>query len=79
LQTRPLPSEPTASRSGIVFLFEGEALTEAWLTSTKIEEQATGEQIQQMLQELQVQSVRTASVAIALPLSAALAEEIQDG
>ena len=53
LQTRPLHSEPSASRSAIVFFFEGEALGEASLTSTKIEEQATGEQIQQLLQELQ--------------------------
>ena len=53
LQTRPLHSEPNASRSAIVFFFEGEALGEASLTSTKIEEQATDEQVQQILQELQ--------------------------
>ena len=53
MQTRPLHSEPNASRSAIVFFFEGEALGEASLTSTKIEEQATDEQIQQLLQELQ--------------------------
>ena len=53
MQTRPLQSEPSASRSAIVFFFEGEALGEASLTSTKIEEQASGEQIQQILQELQ--------------------------
>ena len=53
LQTRPLHSEPGASRSAIVFFFEGEALGEASLTSTKIEEQASDEQIQQILQELQ--------------------------
>ena len=53
LQTRPLQSEPSASRSAIVFFFEGEALGEASLTSTKIEEQATDEQFQQLLQELQ--------------------------
>jgi hypothetical protein len=48
-----LHSEPIASRSGAIFFFEGEALTEASLTSTKLEEQSTGGQIQQMLQELQ--------------------------
>src|SRR3984885_12114520 len=53
LQTRPLHSEPSASRSAIVFFFEGEALGEASLTATKIDEQATDEQIQQILQELQ--------------------------
>jgi two-component system, chemotaxis family, CheB/CheR fusion protein len=53
LQTRPLHSEPHAGRSAIVFFFEGEALGEASLTSAKIEEQATDEQIQQILQELQ--------------------------
>ena len=53
LQTRPLHTEPAASRSAIVFFFEGEALGEASLTSTKIEEQATDEQTQQILQELQ--------------------------
>jgi two-component system CheB/CheR fusion protein len=53
LQTRPLHSEPGASRSAIVFFFEGEALGEASLTSTKIEEQATDEHVQQLLQELQ--------------------------
>jgi two-component system, chemotaxis family, CheB/CheR fusion protein len=36
LQTRPLHSEPNASRSAIVFFFEGEALGEASLTSTKL-------------------------------------------
>ncbi len=36
-----------------MFFFEGEALGEASLTSTKIEEQATDEQVQQILQELQ--------------------------
>ena len=54
LQTRPLYSEPSASRTAIVFFFEGEALRgQASLTSTKIEEQATDNQIQQILQELQ--------------------------
>jgi two-component system, chemotaxis family, CheB/CheR fusion protein len=53
LQTRPSNSEPSASRSAIVFFFEGEALGEASLTSTKIEEQASDEQIHQVLQELQ--------------------------
>ncbi|HEY6517940.1 MAG TPA: CheR family methyltransferase [Roseiarcus sp.] len=53
LQTRPLHSDPGASRSAIVFFFEGEALGEASITPTKIEEQANGEQVQQILQELQ--------------------------
>ena len=53
LQIRPLRSEPSASRSAIIFFFEGEGLGEASLTSTKIDEQATGEQLQQLLQELQ--------------------------
>ena len=53
LQTRPLHSEPSASRSAIVFFFEGVALGEASLTSAKIEEQANDEQVQQILRELQ--------------------------
>jgi two-component system, chemotaxis family, CheB/CheR fusion protein len=53
LQTRPLQSDPGASRSAIVFFFEGEALGEASPTSTKIEAQATDAQLQQLLQELQ--------------------------
>ena len=53
LQTRPLQPEPSASRSAIIFFFEGEALSEAALAPTKIEEQATTEQIRQLLQELQ--------------------------
>jgi two-component system, chemotaxis family, CheB/CheR fusion protein len=53
LQTRPTHSEPSASRSAIVFFFEGEALGEASLVSPKIEEQSTDEQMQQLLQELQ--------------------------
>jgi two-component system, chemotaxis family, CheB/CheR fusion protein len=53
LQTRPLQSEPNASRSAIVFFFEGEAIGDISLTPKEIEEQATGEQIQQVLQELQ--------------------------
>jgi two-component system, chemotaxis family, CheB/CheR fusion protein len=53
LQTRPLQSEPGASPSAIVFFFEGEALGEASLISAKIEEQATDEQIRQLVQELQ--------------------------
>ena len=53
LQTRPLQSEPNASRSAIIFFFEGEALGEAAPASAKIDEQATGEQNQQLLQELQ--------------------------
>jgi two-component system, chemotaxis family, CheB/CheR fusion protein len=53
LQVRPLNAEPSASRRAIVFFFEGDALGEASVTSTKIEEQASGEQIQKVLQELQ--------------------------
>ena len=53
LQARPLSSEPNASRSAIVFFFEGEALGEASLTSTKIEEPAPAGQTQQLQQELQ--------------------------
>jgi hypothetical protein len=74
-----LHADPTASRSAIVFFFDGEAFTEAWLTSTKIEEQATGGQIQQMLQELQFSQSGPRPHTIALSLSAALAEEIHDG
>ena len=51
LQTKPLESEP--SRSAIIFFFEGEALSEAALAPTKIEEQGSTEQIRQLLQELQ--------------------------
>ena len=53
LQTRPLNSEPNAGRSAIVFFFEGEALGDISLNSTKIEEPATDGQIQQLQQELQ--------------------------
>jgi two-component system, chemotaxis family, CheB/CheR fusion protein len=53
LQTRPLQSEPSASRAAIVFFFEGEAVGESALTSTKIVEQASDEQMKQLLQELQ--------------------------
>jgi two-component system, chemotaxis family, CheB/CheR fusion protein len=53
LQTRPLQSESSASRAAIVFFFEGGALGEAALTPTRIEEQATDEQIRQLAQELQ--------------------------
>jgi two-component system CheB/CheR fusion protein len=53
LQTRPLQSEPSASRSAIVFFFEGEAIGDISLTPKEIKEQASGEQIQQLLQELQ--------------------------
>jgi two-component system CheB/CheR fusion protein len=50
LQSRPLGSEPSAA---IVFFFEGEPLSDASLTSTKIEEPESDEQIRQLLQELQ--------------------------
>jgi two-component system CheB/CheR fusion protein len=57
LQTRPLNAEPhaepNASRSAIVFFFEGEALGDASLAATKIEEHEPTEQILQLQQELQ--------------------------
>jgi two-component system, chemotaxis family, CheB/CheR fusion protein len=53
LQARPLQSEPNAGRLAIVFFFEGDALGEMALTSAKMEEQPSDEQIQQLLQELQ--------------------------
>jgi two-component system, chemotaxis family, CheB/CheR fusion protein len=53
LQTRPLPSETGARRAAIVFFFEGEAPGESAPTSTKIVDQASDAQIQQLLQELQ--------------------------
>ncbi len=53
LQARPLSSDPSASRSAIVFFFEGEALGEAPPTSLNIEEHGPAEQIQQLQQELQ--------------------------
>jgi two-component system CheB/CheR fusion protein len=53
LQARPSPSESGANRSAILFFFEGDGLDEASLTSTKSGEQATDEQLQRLLQELQ--------------------------
>jgi two-component system, chemotaxis family, CheB/CheR fusion protein len=53
LQSRPIASEPNPGRSAIVFFFEGETLGDASLASTNIEEQAPGEQIHQLQQELQ--------------------------
>jgi two-component system, chemotaxis family, CheB/CheR fusion protein len=53
LQTRPLEAEPSRSRNAIVFFFEGEAIGDIALTPKEIEEQASGEQIQQLLYELQ--------------------------
>jgi two-component system CheB/CheR fusion protein len=53
LQSRPLHTEPAASRAAIVFFFEGKPLSDASLTSTKIEEPTNDEQIRQLLQELQ--------------------------
>ena len=53
LQTRPLHSEPSASRSAIVFFFEGDALGEMSLTSVKIEDKTSDERVQQLMQELQ--------------------------
>jgi two-component system CheB/CheR fusion protein len=48
-----LNADPGAIRSAIVFFFEGEALGDTSLSSTKIEEQAPADQIQQLQQELQ--------------------------
>jgi two-component system CheB/CheR fusion protein len=53
LQTRPSISDPMASRSAIVFFFEGEALGDPSLSSIKIEEEPPAEQIRQLQQELQ--------------------------
>jgi two-component system CheB/CheR fusion protein len=53
LQTRPLQSEPSASRAAIVFFFEGEALGESAPPSTNVVEQASDAQMKQLLQELQ--------------------------
>jgi two-component system CheB/CheR fusion protein len=53
LQTRPLNAEANPGRSAIVFFFEGEALGDASLASTKIEEHEPAEQILQLQQELQ--------------------------
>jgi two-component system CheB/CheR fusion protein len=53
LQTRPLQSEPSTSRNALVFFFEGEAIGDISRTPKEIEEQASGEQIQQLLHELQ--------------------------
>jgi two-component system, chemotaxis family, CheB/CheR fusion protein len=53
LQTKPLPSEPSAGSNAIVLFFEGEALGESALIPAKIDEQASDEQIQQLMQELQ--------------------------
>jgi two-component system, chemotaxis family, CheB/CheR fusion protein len=53
LQTRPLQSEPSTGRNAIIFFFEGEAIGDIALTPKEIEEQASGEQIQQLLHELQ--------------------------
>jgi two-component system, chemotaxis family, CheB/CheR fusion protein len=53
LQSRPIESEPNASRAAIVFFFEGETAGDLSLTPKEIKEHASGEQIQQLLQELQ--------------------------
>jgi two-component system, chemotaxis family, CheB/CheR fusion protein len=53
LQIRPLQPEPGAGGNAIIFFFEGEALGEAALIPAKIDEQASDEHIQQLLQELQ--------------------------
>jgi two-component system CheB/CheR fusion protein len=53
LQSRPLSSEPSPGRAAIVFFFEGDALGDASLAATKLEENASDAQLQQLLQELQ--------------------------
>jgi two-component system CheB/CheR fusion protein len=53
LQTRPLNPDSNGNRSAIVFFFEGEALGDESLSTTKIEEQGPADQIQQLQQELQ--------------------------
>ena len=53
LQSRPIASEPNPGRSAIVFFFEGDALGDASPASANIEEQAPGEQIRHLQQELQ--------------------------
>ncbi|MBV9287539.1 MAG: PAS domain S-box protein, partial [Hyphomicrobiales bacterium] len=53
LQARSLSAEPNASRSAIVFFFEGEALGDIANGAVAIEERAPSEQIQQLQQELQ--------------------------
>jgi two-component system, chemotaxis family, CheB/CheR fusion protein len=53
LQTRPIQAEPNANRSAIVFFFEGDSLGEVAPSPARIEEQATDEQIRQLVQELQ--------------------------
>ena len=52
LQARPLSGDANASRSAIVFFFEGEALGD-WPATQRIEDGAPSEQIQQLQQELQ--------------------------
>jgi two-component system CheB/CheR fusion protein len=53
VQARPLQSEPNTSRSAIVFFFEGEAIGDISLTPKEITEKESGEQVQQLLQDLQ--------------------------
>jgi two-component system CheB/CheR fusion protein len=53
LQTRPLSPDPNASRTAIVFFFEGEALNDSSFASAAVEERAPSEQIEQLQQELQ--------------------------
>ncbi len=53
LQAKPLSADPNASRSAILFFFEGEALEDDAGGASAIEDGASGEQIQQLQQELQ--------------------------
>jgi two-component system CheB/CheR fusion protein len=53
LQARPVSSDPNASRTAILFFFEGDALSDGSPAAKTIEEQAPADQIQQLQQELQ--------------------------
>ncbi len=53
LQAKPLSADPNASRSAIVFFFEGETLGDTAGGVGGIEAEGPGEQIQQLQQELQ--------------------------
>jgi two-component system, chemotaxis family, CheB/CheR fusion protein len=53
LQTRPLSPDPNASRTAIVFFFEGDTLSDETVASTSIEDRAQGGQIHELQQELQ--------------------------
>ena len=58
LQAKPLSADPNASRSAIVFFFEGEPLGDIASDAGAIEDGAPGEQIQRLQQELQFSQSR---------------------